>query len=147
MNGMISWMARNGVAANLLMVFMLVAGAFSILQITVKLFPELDENVITISVIYPGASPTEVEESIIRRIEEKVESVEEILDITSVANEGVGTVTVELVQGADTQLRLDEISSEVDQIITFPVDAEEPQVSLRSNSQRALEIVVGGNTS
>jgi len=147
MNGIISWMARNGVAANLLMVFMLIAGAANFFQITVKLFPELDENIITVSVIYPGASPTEVEESIIRRIEEKVESVEEILDITAVANEGMGTVTIELVQGADTQLRLDDITSQVDQITTFPVDAEEPQISLRSNSQRALQLVVGGNTS
>jgi len=147
MNGIISWMARNGVAANLLMVFMLIAGAANFFQITVKLFPELDENIITVSMIYPGASPTEVEESIIRRIEEKVESVEEILDITAVANEGMGTVTIELVQGADTQLRLDDITSQVDQITTFPVDAEEPQISLRSNSQRALQLVVGGNTS
>jgi multidrug efflux pump subunit AcrB len=147
MNGIISWMTRNGVAANLLMVFMLVAGATSFFQITVKLFPELDENRITVRVMYPGASPTEVEESIIRRIEEKVESVEEILDITAVAAEGMGTVTIELVQGADTQLRLDEITSQVDQITTFPIDAEEPQISLMSNSQRALEIVVGGNTS
>ena len=146
MNGMISWMARNGVAANLLMVFMLVAGITSFFQITVMLFPEQDENVITISVMYPGASPAEVEESIIRRIEENVESVEEILDITSVAAENMGTVTVELVQGADTMRRLDEITSEVDQITTFPVDAEEPQINLRSNSQRALQLVVGGNT-
>jgi multidrug efflux pump subunit AcrB len=80
MNGMISWMARNGVAANLLMAFMLVAGFTSFMQITVKLFPEQEENRISISVMYPGASPTEVEESIIRRIEEKIESVEEILD-------------------------------------------------------------------
>ena len=115
MNGIISWMARNGVAANLLMVFMLVAGFTSFFQITVMLFPEQDENVITISVMYPGASPSEVEESIIRRIEENVESVEEILDITSVAAENMGTVTVELVQGADTMRRLDEITSEVDQ--------------------------------
>ena len=146
MNGIISWMARNGVAANLLMVFMLVAGFTSFFQITVMLFPEQDENVITISVPYPGASPAEVEESIIRRIEENVESVEEILDITSVASENMGTVSVELVQGADTMRRLDEITSEVDRITTFPVDAEEPQISIRSNSQRALQLVVAGST-
>ncbi|MDG1851253.1 MAG: efflux RND transporter permease subunit, partial [Gammaproteobacteria bacterium] len=111
MNGIIAWMARNGVAANLLMIFMLVAGATSFLQITVKLFPEVNLDQITIRVVYPGASPTEVEESIIRRIEEKVESVEEIQDITAVAAEGMGTVTVELIRGADTQLRMDEIKS------------------------------------
>ncbi len=147
MNGIIAWMARNGVASNLLMVFMLVAGATSFFQITVKLFPEVNLDQITIRVVYPGASPTEVEESIIRRIEEKVESVEEIQDITAVAAEGMGTVTVELIRGADTQLRMDEIKSEVDQIVTFPVDAEEPQVSLLSNSQRAMQVVVAGNTS
>ena len=81
MNGMINWMARNGVAANLLMVFMLVAGFTSAFQLTIKLFPDIDLDLISIRVVYPGASPTEVEESIIRRIEEKIESVEDIQDI------------------------------------------------------------------
>ncbi len=103
------------------------------------------KNVITISVMYPGASPAEVEESIIRRIEENVESVEEILDITSVAAENMGTVTVELVQVQTPCAGLMK-SLEVDQITTFPVDAEEPQINLRSNPQRALQLVVGGNT-
>jgi multidrug efflux pump subunit AcrB len=147
MNGMINWMARNGVAANLLMVFMLVAGFTSAFQLTIKLFPDIDLDLISIRVVYPGASPTEVEESIIRRIEEKIESVEDIQDITAVAAEGVGSVTIELVRGADTQLRMDEIKSEVDQIITFPVDAEEPQVNLLSNSERTIQVVIGGNTS
>jgi multidrug efflux pump subunit AcrB len=147
MSGMISWMARNGVAANLLMVFMLVAGFTSAFQLTIKLFPDIDLDQISIRVVYPGASPTEVEESIIRRIEEKIESVEDIQDITAVAAEGMGSVTIELVRGADTQLRMDEIKSEVDQIITFPIDAEEPQVSLLSNSERTIQIAIGGNTS
>lgn len=146
MNGVISWMARNGVASNLLMAFMLVTGVIGIFTVTIKTFPETVLDRISISVPYPGASPNEVEESIIRRIEEKIKSVEEIQEITATASEGMGTVNVELVRGADTQKRLDEIKSQVDQITTFPVDAEQPQVSQVTNQQRAIQVIITGNT-
>lgn len=147
MNGMIAWMTRNGVAANLLMVAMLITGLISMGSIPIKLFPEMTLDQVSISVPYPGASPTEVEESIIRRIEEKIESVEEIQEITATASEGMGTVIVELKRGADSQLRLDDINSQVDQITTFPIDAEEPQIALSSNQERAVQIALSGNTS
>lgn len=147
MSGIIEWMARNGVAANLLMIFMLVMGVTSLSGITIQLFPDTELDQIQIQLVYPGASPAEIEESIVRRIEEKIESVEEIEEITATATEGIGTVTVALMQGADTQRRLDEIKSAVDGIITFPIDAEEPQIRQLSNQQRALQIVVAGTAS
>jgi multidrug efflux pump subunit AcrB len=147
MNGIIAWMARNGVAANLLMMLLVITGLFSIASVTVKVFPETTLDVVSIRVAYPGASPVEIEESIIRRIEEKIESVEEIQEIRATASEGLATLNVELVRGADTQKRLDEIKSQVDQITTFPVDAEQPQISQASNQQRALQLIVTGNTS
>ena len=147
MNGIIAWMARNGVAANLLMAGIIVTGVLSMFAVTVKVFPETTLDVVNVTVAYPGASPSEVEESIIRRIEENIESVEDIQEVTATASEGLATVRIELVRGADNQRRLDEIKSQVDQIITFPVDAEEPQIALATNQQRALQIIVSGNTS
>ena len=129
------------------MAFLLMMGITSISKVAVKLFPEVVLDQVQIQVVYPGASPTEIEESIIRRIEEKIASVEEIQEVKANALEGMATITVELLRGADTQKRLDEIKSAVDQIITFPVDAEKPQVRALSTQQRALQIVVAGATS
>lgn len=145
MNRMIEWMARNGVASNLLMWFILIAGLAGFSSITIKLFPDVDLDRIQIQVVYPGASPNEIEESIVRRIEEKIESVEDIKEVTSTASEGMGSVSVELVRGADAQRTLDEIKSEVDQITTFPVDAEKPQVRQLTNQQQVVKLVVAGN--
>lgn len=68
--GPVAWMAQNGVASNLLMIFLLVAGLVSLSSIVQEVFPEFSLDRIQVSVQYPGATPEEVEESIIRRIEE-----------------------------------------------------------------------------
>lgn len=147
MNGVISWMARNGVASNLLMMLILITGLIGFYNVTIKTFPETELDLIRIQVPYLGASPVEVEESIIRRIEEKIKSVEDIQEITATASEGMASVVVELVLGADTQRRLDEIKSKVDQITTFPIQAEQPQISQLSSQQRAIQIIISGDTS
>ena len=73
--GPISYMARNGVAANLLMVFILIAGLFALRGLVQEVFPEISMDRVLVSVAYPGATPDEVEESIILKIEEQIEGV------------------------------------------------------------------------
>ena len=72
MKGIVSWFAENHVAANLLMIFLLLAGVVTGLTMKLEIFPETSLDRITITMAYPGASPAEVEEAIVRRIEEKV---------------------------------------------------------------------------
>ncbi len=143
--GPIAWMARNHVAANLLMAFLMVAGAMSLLRTRQEIFPEIDLGMISISVPYPGATPEEVEEAICTRIEERISSVDGIKSIASTASEGMGTVTVELSRGADAARVLDEIKSEVDRITTFPEEAEEPVVTELSNRRQVINLVVYGD--
>ncbi|MEE8361620.1 MAG: efflux RND transporter permease subunit, partial [Gemmatimonadales bacterium] len=143
----IAWMANHGVAANLLLVLLLAAGLFSLPNIVQEVFPEFDLDAIQVQVLYPGASPEEIEEGIIQRIEERIESVEGIRRLTSTASEGVGVVIAELTTGQDKARALDEIKAEVDRIVSFPVDAEEPEVSEVSNRTRVIEIALYGHVS
>lgn len=143
--GVIAFMAKNGVAANLLMMFMLVAGYFSFNTIVQEVFPESTLDTISVSVPYPGATPQEIEESIVQKIEEAVVAVEGVKKITATAAEGAGAVMVELELGTDMARALDEVKSEVDQIQTFPVEAEEPNVRELTTRQSVMRIAIFGN--
>ena len=85
--GPVAYMAKNGVAANLFLFFLLFAGIFSLGSLVQEVFPEFSLDTIQISVIYPGATPEEVEESIVRKIEEQIEAVDGIKEITASASE------------------------------------------------------------
>ena len=137
----ISWFAENHVAANLLMMFLVLAGIFTLYTIKLEVFPETSMDKISIITSYPGASPAEVEEAIVHRIEEHLAGLSGIKRIDSTSREGVGTVTVEIIKGWDIKTLLDEVKAEVDRITTFPGEAEEPVV--REVVQRVQVISVG----
>jgi hypothetical protein len=95
--GPIAWMTRNAIAANLLMLLLLGGGVWSAFAIQKEVFPQFQLDVVEVNVGYPGAAPEEVEQGILRPIEEAVRSVEGIREITSSAREGRGSVSIELV--------------------------------------------------
>lgn len=144
MNRAIAWMAGHPVASNLLMVFMLAAGVFSMSAVVVEVFPDFDLGAVQVRVEYPGASPEEVEEGIIQKVEERVEAIEGVSQINSTASEGVGVVFIELNLGEDVSSRMDEIKAEVDRITSFPADAEKPEVTEVTSRSRVMEIAVHG---
>jgi multidrug efflux pump subunit AcrB len=140
-------MARHPVAANLLMLFILVAGASSALTMKQEVFPLIELDVIEVRVSYPGAAPDEVEEAIAQKIEEQVEGVDGIDRVTSVAAEGVGLVRIELARGVETSRVLDDVKAAVDRITTFPEEAERPVVRQLISRQRVMELAVFGEAS
>ncbi len=143
--GIIAFMARNGVAANIIMIFMIIAGLISFSSIGQEVFPETSLDTVSVTVAYPGATPKEVEESIVQRIEEAVEAIEGVKKITSTSSEGSGTVNIELDRGVDIAGALDEVKSEIDQIDTFPIDAEEPDVREVTTRQVVMKIALYGD--
>ena len=143
--GPIAYMARNGVAANLLMFFILAAGFFSLRGLVQEVVPEISLDQVVISVPYPGATPDEIEESILRKIEERIEGVDNVKEIRSTAAEGRGSVTVALQLGADVARALDDVKAQVDRIQTFPAGAERPEVSELTNRQSVIRLVLFGD--
>ena len=145
MNRAIDWFARNGVAANLLMVLILLGGTAAALTTVQEVFPEFSLESVQVRVTYPGGSPEEVEQSIVRRIEDRIEGVEGIDRVLGTASENAGIVTAELKRGTDVSRARTDIKSEVDRITSFPEQAEEPVVTELTNRQQALQIALYGD--
>ncbi len=145
MKGIIAWFAGNGVAANLLMLIILVGGALTAPAIKKEVFPEIAADIVTVSVVYPSASPEEVEEAINVRIEEKISGLEGIKQIKSTASEGVGAVTIEALSGTDIGELLDDVKAQVDAIDTFPEEAEEAVVNQVTIRRHVLSVAVYGD--
>jgi len=143
----IDWFARNGVAANLLMLLLLIGGGAAGYTIVQEVFPDFSLDAVQVEVAYPGGSPEEVEESVVRRIEDRIEGVEGIDRIVSVAAENVGAVTAELQRGTDLPRARTDIKQEVDRITSFPEAAEEPVTTEVINREFALQIALYGDAS
>ena len=145
--GPLAWFAGHHVAANLLMVGILVSGALSLFQTKLEVFPEFDTDTINIQVPYRGATPAESEEGVCIRVEEAIASVEGIKRIRSAAMEGMGSVTVELYEDADDQEVLDDVKAAVDRIETFPKETEKPVVAMADTRRRVITVAVHGEAS
>ncbi len=144
MNGAIRWMIRNGVTANLLMVFVLVAGAIGALSVRKQIFPDFTPDLVNISVVYPGATPTEVEEAVVIPIESRLDAIDQIQEINATASQGLAVVTAEIRSGSDNQQVLDEVKSAVDRIRTFPAEIERPVATLASPRSLVVQVVLSG---
>ena len=142
--GPIAWMAKNSVAANLLMFVILVGGAIGILRTKQEVFPEFTIDIVQVAVPYPGASPAETEQGIVLAVEEAVRGLDGVKRVTSSSTEGAGAVSVELVLGADSMQVLGDVKDAVDRIVTFPEDAEEPTVSLLSRKREVISVAIAG---
>ncbi|MHC4873724.1 MAG: efflux RND transporter permease subunit, partial [Planctomycetota bacterium] len=143
--GPVTWMARHGVAANLVMLVLIAGGILTGLGIKQEVFPEFDLDQVRVSVSYPGASPEEVEQGIVLAIEEAVRSLDGIDEINSSAREGSASVNVEFITGTDPQKLHQDIKQEVDRIRTFPEDAEDPQVTLATRRREVLQVALYGD--
>lgn len=145
MNRIIEWFTRNSVATNLLVLVVIVGGVMTIPRVRREIFPEFSSEMISASVVYPGAAPEEVEEGICVRIEEAVQGLEGLKKITSTASEGVGSVTIELLPGVNLRDKLDEVKAQVDAIDTFPDLAEKPVITEVSLKKQVVNVAVSGD--
>ena len=143
-SGAITWMARNPIAANLLMAVLLVGGVMAAFSVQKEVFPQFQLDIVGISVGYPGAAPEEVENGILRPVEEAIRGVDGIREVTAEAREGRGSVTAQLVNGADRMKAFQDIDQAVSRIRTFPDDVEQPEVSLESRQVEVLRVGLYG---
>ncbi|MFT5143693.1 MAG: multidrug efflux pump subunit AcrB [Rhodothermales bacterium] len=138
-------MARNKVAANLLMLVILFSGFLALKNIKQQTFPEASLDAIQVRVTYLGAAPEEIEQSVNQRIEEQIEAVEGVRRVTSVASEGVGIITAQLQVGTNASRALDDVKAQVDRITTLPVGAEKPEVQELTALSSVLQIALYGD--
>ncbi len=147
MNRAIDWFARHGVAANLLMMLLLVGGVAAGGLVVQENFPEFSLDAVEVRVRYPGASPEDVEDDIIRRVEDRIEGVEGIDRLLGTAADNIGVVTAELKRGTNLDRARTDIKSEVDRVTSFPENAEEPVVTEVTNREQVLQVALHGEAS
>lgn len=145
MKKLIELCLENRVAANLFATVLIIAGFLSLQTLNMRLFPEITLNAISITVPYPGATPTEVETSIVKPIEERLEGMEGISKITGLAASSVASVVVDLEEGESIPEMLDDIQTEINRITVFPQRSERPQVTHAETDELAARIILYGD--
>ena len=144
-SGPIAYMAGNGVASNLLMWAIIAAGVVALTGLEREAWPTVPFYHIEVSMAYPGATPEEIEESIVVKIEDQVSGLDDVLAVKSVAAPGIASVRIEMRSGTDMAQALDDIESAVSQIQSFPVSAERPLFREMTNRQSMMRLIVHGD--
>lgn len=143
---MIAWFTRNSVAANLLLLTIVVWGLFTLTRLPLEVFPSFERDAVQIRTTLRGASPTEIEEGISIKIEEAIQSVEGIKEIKSVSNEGLSTVTASTKRGVRSQTVLEDIEQQIDQLNDLPDDADRPAVYIPKRNREVISVLVAGDS-
>jgi len=145
MNRLIAWWARNTVAANLLMLGIVLAGALSFLRMEREVWPTFRLNWVEITVAWPGAAPQEVEEQIAMRIEEALEDLDHIERVWSIATEGAAQTYIEADRRVDMDRFLNDVKLRVDGISTLPGDIEPPRIREILTRSEIMRVAVHGD--
>lgn len=145
MRQLLSYFVRYPIWSNAVIAVFVVGGILAYFGIKKSFFPETPSRLVIISVAYPGAAPEEMEEGVVLKIEEALNGIVGVDQITSVSSENSAMVNVEGKQGYDPDLLLTDVKNAVDRINSFPVDAEKPVVYLQRNLGRAITLVLTGN--
>jgi multidrug efflux pump subunit AcrB len=143
--GIIAWFAANSVAANLLMILIIVGGLITVGTIRKETNPSLELNMIQVRVPYLGAAPQEVEEGVVLKIEDAIQDLIGIKKIRSSANEGSGNVTIEVFPDADIDQLLADVKTRIDAISTFPALTEKPIIYEQEINNPVIMIALYGD--
>lgn len=145
MKQIVSFFIKNSLLVNLGIVITVVIGLLMASRMNSSFFPNPDERFIIIESTYPGASPREVEEGIVLKIEDNLKSVSGIDRVTSTSAENQGVITIELELGQNADLVLQDVKNAVDQISNFPEDMEQMVVYIRENENFTAKIAIVGD--
>jgi multidrug efflux pump subunit AcrB len=143
--GPLAWMAKNSVAANLLMLALIFAGLVFLSRIKQEVFPQFTLDIVSVNIAYPGASPAEVEKAVTKVVEESVRGLDGVKTVTSTSREGVASITVELMLDTNRDRALNDIKAAVDRVTSFPADVERPVVALTEFRSQVLSLIVYGD--
>lgn len=143
--GLIAWFARNSVAANLLMLCIILLGLYTAFDIRKQMFPQIEINWINVNIVYRGAAPQDVEEAITVKLEEALASVQGIKRLITRSNRGSASASIEVMEEYEAQEVLDEVKTAVDSISSFPDGMERPMISRVKYRQEVMYVSLFGD--
>ena len=143
MHSLIAWFARNSVAANLLMVFIIAWGLSALFtRIPLEVFPSFELDSVNINVPFRGASPSEVEEGVTIKVEEAIQDIEGIKQMTSTSSEGLSNVFVQVANGYEARDIQELIEQRVNAITNFSDEVETPSITVPQANREVISVVV-----
>jgi multidrug efflux pump subunit AcrB len=143
---MIKWFAEHPTAANLCMLAIILLGLIALPDLQRETFPAIDNDKISIQVIYPGATSEEIEDAICRRIEDALENITDLDEMLCESSEGLGKATAVMTEGSSMAQFLDEVKSEIDAIDDFPDQVESPVVEELGRTDLVVSVAITGPT-
>ena len=141
---LLGFFAHHKVAANLVMLMMIIGGLFALKNLNIRYFPNFDLDFIKVSVIWSGASAEDIEKSITIPLEQSLKSLDNLRKITSTSSQGNASITLELIEGADTVIALNQAKQKVDEFRNLPTDAEEPKVMNVARYEQVARLLLYG---
>ncbi|MFT6320584.1 MAG: multidrug efflux pump subunit AcrB, partial [Granulosicoccus sp.] len=145
MRNFLSFFIKYPVAVNVIMLSVAIFGYLGLQETKSSFFPLDDSNLIFINIVYPGASPAEIEEGVVLKIEDNLRGLVDIDRVTSASQENSATITVEIEEGANIDIVLANVKNAVDRVPSFPVDMEPPVISKQENINPAITFTVSGD--
>ena len=144
MRSIISYFIKYPVAVNIFVLAFIVFGIIGAGSMKSSFFPLIDSKIINVQVNYPGASPQEIEEGVILKIEDNLKGLVGIDRVTSISRENSGTITVEILKGYDIDVILSEVKNAVDRVPSYPTGMEPLIVSKQESTRETISFVVSG---
>ncbi|NNK59999.1 MAG: efflux RND transporter permease subunit, partial [Flavobacteriaceae bacterium] len=144
MRKVISFFIRYHVAVNVVILAFFIFGIIGMLSLKSSFFPLVDSKIINVNIIYPGASPQEIEEGIVLQIEDNLKGLKGIDRVTSVARENSGTITVEIEKGENIDFMLLEVKNAVDRVPSFPTGMEPLVVAKQEAIRQTISFAISG---
>ncbi len=136
--------ARHRVAANLLMVIMILAGVIALQKLNVQFFPNFELDRISVRTLWSGASAEDVESGITIPLEQRLRSVDRLKEMTSTSASGISSITLEFDEDSNMLLALEEVKRQVDDFTNLPEDAELPQVVQLQRYESVARLLISG---
>jgi len=143
--GVIGFFVHHKVAANLVMLVMLLAGALGIARMNIQFFPTFALDVVSVRVVWSGASAEDIEQGITNPLEQRLRSLDGLKRMTSTSAQGIANITLEFQEGSDPVLALDDVRQQVDSFTNLPADAEAPEVSRLARYEPVARLLVHGD--
>jgi len=144
MKKFVAFFIKYPVAVNIILICTAIFGFIGVKETNSSFFPLDDSKLIFINIAYPGASPAEIEEGVVLKIEDNLRGLVDIDRVTSASSENAATITVETVEGADIDIILANVKNAVDRVPSFPTDMEPPVISKQENINNAISFTVSG---
>ena len=144
MRKLIGYFIRHSVAVNVVVLMFVVFGVVGVINLKSSFFPLTDSKNITINVTYPGASPQEVEEGIVLKIEDNLKGLNGVERVTSTSRENSGNINVEIEKGKDIDFMLLEVKNAVDRVPSFPLGMEPLVVAKQEALRPTITFAISG---